>query len=56
MYSLIEQPANVPLNPEWKSKSLRRSATFPERRLEIKTCTVCIAQKVIMEVLRYGIL
>ena len=30
MYSLIEQP-NVPLNPEWKSKSLRRSATFPER-------------------------
>lgn len=56
MYSLIEQPANVPLNPEWKSKSLRRSATFPERRLEIKTCTVYIAQKVIMEVLRYGIL
>ena len=55
MYSFIEQPANVPLNPEWKSKSLRRSATFPER-LDIKTCTVHIAQKVIMEVLLNGIL
>ena len=55
MYSLNEQPANVPLNPEWKSKSLRRSATFAER-LEINTCTVHMAQKVIMEVLLYGIL
>lgn len=55
MCSLIEESVNVPLNPEWKSKSLRRSATFPER-LEIKTCTVYIAQKVIMEVLLYGIL
>ena len=43
------------INPEWKSKSLQRSATFPER-LDIKTCTVHIAQKVIMEVLPYGIL
>ena len=55
MCSLIEEPVNVPLNPEWKSKSLRRSATFPER-LEIKTGTVYIAQKVIMGVLLYGIL
>lgn len=56
MYSFIEQPANVPLNPEWKSKSLRRSATLNPERLEIKTCTVYMAQKVIMEVLLYRIL